>query len=150
MRIVLLLTLTALLTTPASAGVIACTPALEAEEVCVAGQYVVSLIVGDLADLERLIAAEAERINYQATIPCRAERAVEDSGILRAAGVGEGACAAELVGTEVANPQPPGEAVSNELATTLSSRIRDREHQESREAVAAPAAPDIRPGKGQS
>lgn len=131
--------------TPVSAAVISCSTALEAEGHCVAGQHLLILVAASTEDLTRLAAAEAERINYQATVPCGEERAVDDAGVLVIAGPEDTGCSADNRGQTIANPQPAADAVSSVLAATLRQRTVEAERRERQEEVPSPAPPDIRP-----
>lgn len=92
-------------TIAAQAGITPCSTAAVNAGLCRAETN--RLIYYDLpqAVQTRILAAYEGLYNYQATVGCEQERAVDDKGVLVAAGVTQGDCTPGQLGTEIDNPQ---------------------------------------------
>jgi len=79
--------------------------------------------------------AYTESGNYQATVPCEQEQAL-DGRILVTAGVTQGSCSAGQLGTTIANPQTRAEFAAFTAALDLRDRVQRRRRQVASDAAA--------------
>lgn len=152
-----ILTTLLLLASPLAAieGPASCTAdllaAVEAQGLtCVSGEILFLVRVGSTDTLtaqesaQLLIDAYAIGGNYQPEIPCEAERDVDDAGVWRAAGPGDGTCDSGTVGQQITNPQTDQDAAKLLMRSRL---IRESiERQRRLNVEAAEKEPVDKPG----
>jgi hypothetical protein len=135
----------AVLAVPTAADVRNCTGPMVTGGLCQAPTDALlsySIPAGAQADFMDAYAAAA---NYQAEVPCGAERLVDDSGIVVQAGPGQSTCAAETAGELVANPQTRAAAVDRYIRAELVRVVRDHRRRQAEAAAADTTAAEPDP-----
>jgi hypothetical protein len=128
-----------------------CTPGMEQRSYCVAGD-VVELRAWSAEEWQAVRLPElALAIGYEPTVACAAERVVDRAagGVLLIAGIGDGTCTAEVVGTTIPNPQPAADAVrralhAREVLAEYQRRV-EAAQEAARETVPFPEPTELEP-----